>query len=58
MSDLARLGIWDDPAIRDGLSWYLAVPTSRSFRSSAIKFGQDRVGSCLVETAAALGALQ
>jgi hypothetical protein len=23
MSDLARLRIWDDPAIRDGLSWYL-----------------------------------
>ena len=25
MSDLARLRIWDDPAIRDSLSWYLAV---------------------------------
>jgi putative pyruvate formate lyase activating enzyme len=29
MSDLARLGIWDDPAIRDGLSWYLAVVENR-----------------------------
>ena len=29
MSDLARLGIWDDPAIRDGLSWYLAVAENR-----------------------------
>jgi len=25
MSDLARLRIWDDPANRDSLSWYLAV---------------------------------
>jgi hypothetical protein len=29
MSDLARLRIWDDPAIRDGLSWYLAVAENR-----------------------------
>jgi hypothetical protein len=29
MSNLARLRIWDDPAIRDGLSWYLAVAESR-----------------------------
>jgi putative pyruvate formate lyase activating enzyme len=29
MSDLARLGIWDDPAIRDGLSWYLAVAENK-----------------------------
>jgi putative pyruvate formate lyase activating enzyme len=29
MSDLARLRIWDDPAIRDGLSWYLAVADNR-----------------------------
>jgi hypothetical protein len=25
MSDLARLRLWKDPPIRDGLSWYLAV---------------------------------
>ena len=31
MSDLARLEIWDDPAIRDGLSWYLAVAENRRF---------------------------
>ena len=29
MSDLARLKIWDDPAIRDGLSWYLAVAENK-----------------------------
>jgi putative pyruvate formate lyase activating enzyme len=29
MSDLAGLRIWDDPAIRDGLSWYLAVADNR-----------------------------
>ena len=29
MSDLARLKIWDDPAIRDSLSWYLAVAENR-----------------------------
>ena len=29
MSDLARLRIWDDPAIRDGLSWSLAVAENR-----------------------------
>ena len=25
MSDLSHLKIWDDPAIRDALSWYLDV---------------------------------
>ena len=29
MGDLARLRIWDDPAIRDSLSWYLAVAENR-----------------------------
>src|SRR5215472_17860384 len=29
MSDLARLRIWDDPAIRDALSWYLDVAENR-----------------------------
>ena len=29
MSDLALLKIWDDPAIRDGLSWYLAVAENK-----------------------------
>jgi len=29
MSDLARLRIWDDPAIGDSLSWYLAVAENR-----------------------------
>src|SRR5215813_7496615 len=29
MSDLARLRIWDDPAILDGLSWYLAVAENK-----------------------------
>src|SRR6516162_10728092 len=29
MSDLARLTIWDDPAIRGALSWYLDVAQNR-----------------------------
>jgi len=29
MSDLPRLRIWDDPAIRGALSWYLAVAENR-----------------------------
>ena len=29
MSDLAHLKIWDDPAIRDGLCWYLGVAENR-----------------------------
>jgi putative pyruvate formate lyase activating enzyme len=29
MSDLARLSIWDDPAIRGALSWYLDVAENR-----------------------------
>lgn len=29
MGDLARLRIWDDPAIRDSLSWYVAVAENR-----------------------------
>ena len=29
MSDLASLQIWDDPAIRSALSWYLAVAENR-----------------------------
>jgi hypothetical protein len=29
MSDLAHLKIWDNPAIRDSLSWYLDVAENR-----------------------------
>src|SRR5215472_3882344 len=29
MSGLTKLGIWNDPAIRDALSWYLAVAENR-----------------------------
>jgi len=29
MSDLAQLRIWDDPAIRGALSWYLDVAENR-----------------------------
>ena len=29
MSDLARLRIWDDPAIHNALSWYLDVAENR-----------------------------
>jgi len=29
MSDLAKLKIWNDPAIRSALSWYLDVAENR-----------------------------
>ena len=29
MSDLAQLRVWDDPAIRGALSWYLDVAENR-----------------------------
>jgi hypothetical protein len=29
VGDLANLTIWDDPAIRDALSWYLEVAENR-----------------------------
>ena len=29
MSDLARMRIWDDPAIHNALSWYLDVAENR-----------------------------
>ena len=29
MSDLDRLSVWDDPAIRGALSWYLDVAENR-----------------------------
>ena len=29
MNDLSRLKIWDDPAIRRALSWYLDVAENR-----------------------------
>jgi hypothetical protein len=29
MSDLTRLTVWDDPAIRGALSWYLDVAENR-----------------------------
>ena len=29
MGDLAKLKIWDDPAIGDALSWYLDVAENR-----------------------------
>jgi hypothetical protein len=36
MSDLAELRVWDDPAIRDALSWYLDVAENRSRPSSVL----------------------
>ena len=29
MSGLAQLSVWNDPAVRDALSWYLAVAENR-----------------------------
>src|SRR5262249_16192255 len=40
MSDLAKLRIWNDPAIRDALSWYLEVAENRrpaKFRIAATR---------------------
>jgi hypothetical protein len=49
MSDLADLKIWDDPAIRDSLSWYLDVAENRrpaKFRIAAtLATGVDPVAS-------------
>jgi hypothetical protein len=50
MSDLARLRIWDDPAIRGALSWYLDVAENRrpaKFRIAAtVATGLDPLVSC------------
>jgi len=50
MSDLARLKIWDDPAIRGALSWYLDVAENRrpaKFRIAAtVATGPDPLVSC------------
>src|SRR5262249_61819219 len=49
MSDLADLKIWNDPAIRDSLSWYLDVAENRrpaKFRIAAtVATNIDPVGS-------------
>jgi putative pyruvate formate lyase activating enzyme len=50
MSDLARLKIWDDPAVRGALSWYLDVAENRrpaKFRIAAtVAAGLDPRISC------------
>ena len=50
MSDLARLKIWDDPAVRGALSWYLDVAENRrpaKFRIAAtVATGLDSLVSC------------
>jgi putative pyruvate formate lyase activating enzyme len=50
MSDLARLGIWNDPAIRGALSWYLDVAENRrpaKFRIAAtVATRLNPVASC------------
>jgi len=43
MSDLPQLRIWDDPAIRGALSWYLDVAENRrpaKFRIAANKYAE------------------
>jgi hypothetical protein len=45
MSDLGRLRIWDDPAIRDGLSWYLAVAENRRPAKFRIAVSNMQVGA-------------
>jgi hypothetical protein len=49
MSDLAKLGIWDDPAILNALSWYLDVAENRrpaKFRIAAtVAAGLDPIGA-------------
>jgi len=54
MSDLGRLRIWDDPAIRGSLAWYLAVAENRrpaKFRIAAT------VATCLDPAASSEDAL-
>jgi putative pyruvate formate lyase activating enzyme len=50
MSDLGSLRIWDDPAIRGSLSWYLQVAENRrpaKFRIAAtVATSLDLAGSC------------
>jgi hypothetical protein len=46
MSDLARLRIWDDPAIRGALSWYLERGEPASSQVPHRRYGRHRVGSC------------
>ena len=50
MSDLARLKIWDDPAVRGALSWYLDVAENSrpaKFRIAAtVATGLDPLVSC------------
>ena len=50
MSDLARLKIWDDPAVRGALPWYLDVAENRrpaKFRIAAtVATGLDPLASC------------
>jgi hypothetical protein len=36
MRDLARLRIWDDPAIRGALSWYLGMFDERPQNTNAV----------------------
>ncbi len=49
MSALGELGVWDDPAIRDRLSWYLAVADNRR----PAKFRIARTLACCVALAEA-----
>ena len=45
MSDLARLRIWDDPAIRGALSWYLDVAENRCPAVPHRRHGRHRARS-------------
>jgi putative pyruvate formate lyase activating enzyme len=49
MSGLAQLGIWNDPAVRDALSWYLAVAENRrpaKFRIAATVATEQDPSTC------------
>ena len=48
MSDLTRLTVWDDPAIRGALSWYLDVAENRR----PAKFRLPRRGATKLDPAA------
>ncbi len=52
MSGLAQLGIWNDPAVRDALSWYLAVAENRrpaKFRIAATVATELDLSTCSEE---------
>jgi hypothetical protein len=56
LSDLANLTIWDDPAIRGALSWYLWRPNAtRSIETARLHHVSRRRGGCMATQDARAG---